>query len=58
MKLFKVLGIKSAFYYMDISAEDSEQAYDIALERNQDDWTLIEAEDVLIEIVEVEEVDE
>lgn len=52
MPMFKVIGSRTNTYYMDVSAEDSRQAYDIAFERDTNDWSEIETDNI-IEIVEV-----
>lgn len=50
--MFKVIGSRTNTYYMDVSAEDSRQAYDIAFERDTNDWSEIETDNI-IEILEV-----
>lgn len=57
MPTFRVFGTLSQNYYMDVQAEDRIEAYDIANQRDTNDWFEVE-QDNLIEINEVIEYDQ
>lgn len=57
MKTFRVFGTLSQNYYMDVQAADKLEAYDIANQRNTNDWFIIEHDNV-IEIEDVIEYDQ
>jgi hypothetical protein len=57
MKTFRVLGSMNQLFYMDVSANDKLEAYDIAEARNTDDWFEVETDNI-IDIVEVLDNDE
>lgn len=57
MKTFRVMGTMSKLYFMDVAAKNKLEAYDIANERNTNDWFDVELDET-IEIIEVIENDE
>ena len=52
MEIYRVYGEKVHSYYTDVSAQNADDAYDVASSRNLIDWSEIEND----EIVEVSEV--
>lgn len=57
MPLYRVVGARQSLYWMNVSAESKLEAYDIAEERDTNDWFDLETDNI-IEIVEVEEEEE
>ena len=57
MPLFRVIGARQELYWMNVSAKDKMEAYDIADSRNSEDWFELETDNV-IEVIEVEREDE
>jgi len=57
MPTYRVFGDLNKVYYTDVQALDRNEAYDIANERQTNDWSEVEA-DYIIEVFNVEEYDQ
>lgn len=57
MPTYRVYGNKELNYYMDVSAADPVEAYDIANQRQTSDWFEVE-NDYVIEVIDVVEMNE
>lgn len=57
MPTYRVYGNKELNYYMDVSASDPIEAYDIANQRQTNDWFEVE-DDYVIEVMDVVEMNE
>lgn len=57
MPLYRVIGSRQNLYWMNVSADNKLEAYDIAEQMDTNDWFDLETDNI-IEVVEVEEEEE